>query len=185
MVSRARRPGTRKPAREYTEHALDDARRLIPRIVYLPARLRGHNQSLSLDGLQVRITGPQIIDNHARIQEADPLGFMIAKMHGLPIPRFIIECGAGGCPTPLACTAASHADFDPIIRVHYHTPSIAEQTQAARFLAARVTFRSPEAYSGPAHATSTQVLHAHDYDNMIRQAADRAAQSEDTDGDTE
>lgn len=185
-MARARRPGTRKTGSEYTEHALADVRRVIPRIVYLPARLRGHNQYLSLDALQVRVSGPEIIDNHARIQEADPLGFLIAKMHGLPIPRFELECGHPGCPIPRHCEDEHHAATPCKVRITYHTPSHREQEEAAKWLASRVTFRSPNAYQykDHAHATARQPLHAHDYDAMIRAAADQAPTDQE-EGDTD
>lgn len=176
MTSRKRRPGSRIPLNDYTERALDEARHTIPRIVYLPRRLRGHNQMMTLDNLQVKISGHEIVDNHARIQEADPLGFMIAKMHGLPIPRFEIRCGAGGCPDPVNCSAVSHESFPHTVKVRYHTPSVKEQEDAAKWLGMRVTFRVPEAYHtgrGTAGPPRDHPTHAHDYDAMILNAASR------------
>jgi hypothetical protein len=146
----------------YTERAIASVRRQIPRIVYLPAALRGHNQTLTLDGLQVRITGPQITDNHARIAEADPLGHLIAVMNGLPIPRFIVEDGPDG--------------GDATVRVVYHTPTVEEQRDAAKWLAARVTFKHPGAYT---KGNPAQRQHSDDYAAMIEEAASRAAPDED------
>lgn len=77
---------------EFTERAIraTDAGKLIPPIVYLPSRLRGHNTRITVDQVRITTDPPTIAENHLRIGEADPLGFLIALMHGQPIPTFTI-----------------------------------------------------------------------------------------------
>jgi hypothetical protein len=164
MTARARRsPGTVHEA-AYTDRALRLAAKRIPKIVYLPAALRGHNQYATLDNIQVRVTGPQIIDNHLRIQEADPLGLLIATSQGLPIPRFVVTDHVHGAECPADCRST-----DPVVRIQYHTPSFQEQQDAARWLGARITFKQPGAYKRGAGQGARQ--HSEDYDAMIARAA--------------
>jgi hypothetical protein len=77
---------------DYTERAIrsTEAGALIPPIVYLPRRLRGQKVRLTEDNLRYTVDAPTVAENHVKIQGADPVGFLIAIMHGQPIPEFRI-----------------------------------------------------------------------------------------------
>lgn len=118
----------RKPGKEsldaFTERAIraTDAGALIPPIVYLPSRLRGHNQRLTVDHVRITTDAPTVEENHIRIREADPLGFLIALMHGQPIPTFTI--------TP-----------EGSIKIVYEVADLARRETIAKWLAHKVTIR--------------------------------------------
>lgn len=110
---------------QFTERAMEavDAGKWIPPIVYLPAKLRANNLRVTIDNTRLTTDPPSIRENHIRIAEADPLGFLIAIMNGQPIPRFEIE-------------------DDNSITVKYHIPKPGERTSVAFWLAHKVTIRT-------------------------------------------
>jgi hypothetical protein len=132
----------RLKTKNYTERALAGA--TIPSFCYVPRGLRP-----GVGKINVAITNAEIIDNHARIAEADPLGWIIAVMNGQPIPQFSVEQGE--------------------LVLTYYIPQIEERHDAAKWLGQRVTFKAPSAYkNSPISAT---VQHANAYDAMIEQRA--------------
>lgn len=110
---------------EFTERAIraTDAGHLIPPIVYLPRGLRAHKTRLTVDQVRVTVAAPTVAENHVRILDADPLGFLIAIMHGQPIPSF-------------------HITGDGAIRIEYEVPDMERREKVAKFLAHKVTIRT-------------------------------------------
>lgn len=84
--------GSRDRVKAYTERAMEatDAAALIPPFVYLPRRLRQSGLRLTEDNLVLKVDPPTLKENHERLANADPLGFLIAAMNGQPIPEFVI-----------------------------------------------------------------------------------------------
>lgn len=109
----------------YSERAMraTDAGKLIPPIVYLPRMLRGHNKRITVDEVRITTDPPTIAENHVRIAGADPLGFLIAMMHGQPIPSFEITA-------------------DGAIKVRYEVPDLATRERIAKWLGHKVTIRT-------------------------------------------
>jgi hypothetical protein len=112
---------------QFTERAIraTDAGKLIPPIVYLPSRLRGHNTRLTIDQVRITTDPPTIAENHLRIGEADPLGFLIALMHGQPIPAFEIT-------------------KEGSIKIQYEIADLAVRERVAKWLANKVTIRNDD-----------------------------------------
>ncbi len=122
---------------EFTERAIKatDAGKLIPPIVYLPKRLRAHATRLTADQVRVTVEPPTIQENHARIADADPIGFLIAIMHGQPIPAF-------------------HITNDGAIRIEYFVAMPETRIKVAGFLAHKVTItKDPGRYQNPLSAS--------------------------------
>lgn len=117
-----------KPGKEsldaFTERAIraTEAGALIPPIVYLPSRLRGHGQRLTVDHLRITTDAPTVEENHLRIRDADPLGFLMAMMHGQPIPTFTIT-------------------KEGSIKVVYEVPTLEARERIAKWLGHKVTIR--------------------------------------------
>jgi hypothetical protein len=116
---------------EFTDRAIaaTDAGKFIPPIVYLPKRLRANGVRLTVDNICVTTNPPTIKENHLRILDADPLGFLMAVMHGQPIPSF-------------------HVTTEGSIRVEYQVPCFDTRVQTAKWLAHKVTLRSNDHKSG-------------------------------------
>jgi hypothetical protein len=125
----------------------------IPPIVYLPAKLRGHNMRVTVDQLRVTVDPPQVGENHMRIAQADPLGFLIAIMNGQPIPAFALS-GEG--------------DNTSVI-VRYEVPSFEQRLNVGQWLATRVTYRP---YNGRKPVSPQKEAHQAEYDVMIKQATE-------------
>lgn len=138
----------RMKTKNYTERALATCN--IPHFVFVPRGLRPGEGRLN-----VKIANSDIIDNHARIANADPLGWMIAVLNGQPIPQFVIDKTSGK---------------DELV-LTYYIPSVEDRFKAAEWLGTRVTFKTPSAYKwGKPGQGSTQV-HADDYQALIANAA--------------
>jgi hypothetical protein len=112
---------------QFTERAIraTDAGKLIPPIVYLPSRLRANNTRLTVDNVRITTDPPTIEENHIRIAEADPIGFLIALMHGQPIPAFEIT-------------------QDGAIKVKYEIATFEQRERIAQWLGQKVTLRPRE-----------------------------------------
>jgi hypothetical protein len=117
------RGDTFKKFTERAKHAVDTNRAGIPPIVYLPRSLRAHKQRLTEDHIRITTDPPTIAENHLRIAEGDPLGFLLAIMNGQPIPTFRVEP-------------------DGAITVEYHVPTFEQRESTARWLAHKVTIRT-------------------------------------------
>jgi hypothetical protein len=117
----------------FTERAMEatDINKLIPPIVYLPRRLRLNPERLTVDNVRLTVAAPTVQENHIRIADADPLGFLIAMMNGQPIPEFRIT-------------------KDGAIEVHYYISSPQERTSIAQWLGGRVTLSARETKAQPA-----------------------------------
>lgn len=126
----------------------------IPPIVYLPAKLRAHGMRLTVDHLRVTVDPPTVAENHVRIAQADPLGFLVAIMNGQPIPKFSLR-GQG--------------DKTEVI-VEYEVPDLATRLNVATWLGTRVTFRP---YNGRKPISGQREAHQKEYDAMIAQVADQ------------
>ncbi len=114
---------------EYTERAIraTETGKLIPPIVYLPKMLRGQKVRLTVDNLALTRDPPTIKENHLRIAEADPVGFLLAIMHGQPIPSFRVTKNGS-------------------IEIDYEVPDMARRERVAKWLGSRVTLRlAPDA----------------------------------------
>ena len=132
----------RLKTKNYTERALAGA--TIPSFCFVPRGLRP-----GVGKMNVSITNAEIVDNHKRIAEADPLGWQIAVMNGQPIPHFTVEKGE--------------------LLLTYMIPTPDMRQRASEWLGQRVTFKVPHAYkNSPISAT---VQHANDYNAMIEQRA--------------
>lgn len=110
----------RQKLSSYTERAIraTEAGRLIPPIVYLPRLLRSKPVLLTTDmpdQASYRCEPPTLHDNEVRIREVDPLGFLIAVMHGQPIPEFRVT-NTGN------------------IALYYAVPKLQERMRAAEFM---------------------------------------------------
>lgn len=142
----------RSSLKAYTEKALEASELLIPSIVYMPRAFRPQKAMICADGLRIKISHADIMDNHQRIADADPLGFLIAIMQGQPLPEFNI-------------------DEKQNVTVSYIIPSIDDRKQCAAFLATRVTFKTPTAYQGgkPKGDLSPGQQHARDFDALVTQ----------------
>lgn len=130
----------RLKSKNYTERALAGA--TIPSFCYVPRGLRPGEGRLN-----IAITNSEIIDNHKRIAEADPLGWMIAVSNGQPIPHFEVRSGE--------------------LVLTYAVPSMEERFRATEWLASRVTFKAPSAYNNTNPGKMRQ--HSSDYDTLIKQ----------------
>lgn len=114
----------RETINEFTERAIraTDAGKLIPPIVYLPTHLRGRNLRLTVDHVKLTMDPPTVAENHVRIAQADPVGFLIAVMHGQPIPAF-------------------HIENDNSVTVKYEVADFDRREKIAMYLAGKVTMR--------------------------------------------
>jgi hypothetical protein len=116
----------------YTERAIraSDAGKLIPPIVYLPRKLRRMPVTLTEDNLALKVDGPTVAENHVKIASADPIGFLIAVMHGQPIPEFRIT-------------------KDGAVEVHYVTPDFPTRLAVSKWLGNKATLRwRPDGHGG-------------------------------------
>lgn len=93
---------------------------LISPLVYLPRKLRGHKARLTVDNLKISTDPATIAENHVRIADADPIGFLIAVMQGQPIPEFAIRP-------------------DGSVDVRYSIPKLDERIELAKWLGQKVT----------------------------------------------
>jgi hypothetical protein len=107
---------------DFTERAIrsTEAGKLIPPIVYLPRRLRGQKVRLTEDNLRYTVDPPTVAENHVKIAGADPIGFLIAVMHGQPIPEFRIA-------------------RDGAIDVYYSVPDFELRVKVAQYLGHKAT----------------------------------------------
>lgn len=114
----------RQNLHQYTERAIraTEAGKLIPSIVYLPRLLRGQPINLTADALCLTMDAPTVEENHVKIAQADPVGFLIAVMHGQPIPEFRVTRTGG-------------------IELYYSVPELETRMRSAEFLARRSTMR--------------------------------------------
>lgn len=132
---------------DFTERAIrsTEAGKLIPPIVYLPRRLRGSKVRLTEDNLRYTVDGPTVAENHVKIAAADPVGFLIAIMHGQPIPEFRIA-------------------RDGAIDVFYAVPEFETRVRVAKYLAGKATivrdYGDGRAWRGDKNALK-------EYDKMI------------------
>lgn len=156
-MPRLRRKKGEETLEQFTERAkvAVDAGAGLPPIVFLPASLRAHKSRLTVDHLRITIEPPSVAENHVRIAEADPLGFLIAIMNGQPIPRFRVQ-GQGEMTEVL---------------VDYEVPDMHQRLNVAIWLGTRVTFRP---YSGKKAVSNQREAHQKDYDALISQVADQA-----------
>lgn len=109
---------------DFTERAIrsTEAGKLIPPIVYLPRRLRGQKVRLTEDNLRYTVDPPTVAETAVAVAGADPIGFLIAVMHGQPIPEFRIS-------------------REGAIDVFYATPDFETRMRAARYLGDKQTLR--------------------------------------------
>ncbi len=110
---------------KFTERAIRavDAGKYLPPIVYLPKRLRGQKTRLTVDQVQITTEPPTIAENHLRILEADPLGFLIAMMHGQPVPEF-------------------HVTDEGSLLIQYYVADPQTRIRVAQWLAHKVTIKN-------------------------------------------
>lgn len=145
----------------YTERAIraTEAGKLIPPIVYLPRLLRGQAVTLTEDNLCLTMDAPTVEENHIKITNADPVGFLIAVMHGQPIPEFrISQRGA--------------------VQLFYNCPVMSERIEAARYLAHKATIkRRPQGQGGLEDRDADR-----DYRAMVSRAEGALRESNDANG---
>lgn len=142
---------------DFTERAIrsTDAGKLIPPIVYLPRRLRGQKVRLTEDNLRYTVDPPTVAESQVAVAGADPIGFLIAVMHGQPIPEFRIT-------------------RDGAIDVYYTVPDFETRMRAARYLGDKQT-RSPtsKAWRGNPEALK-------EYERMIAEGSAAALAADET-----
>jgi hypothetical protein len=115
---------SRDKLKEFSERAIEAtaATNLVSPLVYLPRKLRGQSARLTVDNLKITADPETMAENHVRIADADPIGFLIAIMQGQPIPRFVVR-------------------KDGSVEVHYDIPTMDERQDIAKWLGGKVTFR--------------------------------------------
>jgi len=153
-MSKADRRETLAAFTERAIAAVDEAH-LIPPIVYLPRMLRRERSPVRLraDMIQCTVDPPTVKENHVRILQHDPLGFLIAIMHGQPIPRFkITDRGA--------------------VEVHYEMADLHTRIQVSKFLANKVTMKNVD-------ATDKKFQDVDEWDALV-QAREQAARDNPT-----
>lgn len=133
---------------DFTERAIraSDAGKLIPPIVYLPRRLRGQKVRLTEDNMRYTVDPPTVAESQVAVAGADPIGFIIAVMHGQPIPEFRIS-------------------REGAIDVFYSVPDFETRFRAARYLGDKQTLRPV----GKAWRGNPEALK--EYERMIREGA--------------
>lgn len=109
----------------FTERAIraTEAGTLMPPIVYLPRSLRRQKMMLTTDNLGLSVDPPTLAENHLKIQAADPVAFLIAIMHGQPIPEFRVTTQGA-------------------VEVYYNTPDMVQRIRAAEYLGHKATIRT-------------------------------------------
>lgn len=109
----------------YTERAIKatEAGALIPPIVYLPRSLRRQKIMLTADNLALTVDPPTMEQNHVKIAASDPVGFIIAVMHGQPVPSFAITKDGG-------------------VQIHYEVADLTLRLRAAEYLGHKATIRT-------------------------------------------
>lgn len=109
----------------YTENAIraTEAGKLIPPIVYLPRSLRRGPARLTVQNLALTIDPPTVEENHVKIADADPVSFLIAIMHGQPIPSFRVTRDGG-------------------VEVFYEVADLTMRKQVAEYLGHKATIRT-------------------------------------------
>lgn len=119
----------------FTERAIraTEAGTLIPPIVYLPRSLRRQKMMLTTDNLALTVDPPTVEENHVKIAAADPVGFLIAVMHGQPIPSFEVTKDGG-------------------VRLAYEVAELNTRIRAAEYLGHKATIRTGR----PKHAGRTK-----------------------------
>jgi hypothetical protein len=143
----------------YTERAIraTNAGKLIPSIVYLPRLLRGQPVRLTEDNMRLTTQPPTLEENYVKIAKADPVGMLIAMMHGQPIPAFTIsEVGE--------------------IFIKYEMPELELRYRIARFLAGKVT----RVKAGPGAPNGAQLA---EHDAMVSRALAADREEDDADAD--
>ena len=134
----------------YTERAIraTEAGKLIPSIVYLPRMLRDQPVMLSAENCALTVTPPTLQDNQVKINESDPLGFLIAVMNGQPIPEFRITAHGG-------------------IELFYECPEMKERIIAANYLGTKIIPRTSSRKMRPENTDPDDAA----YQAMIRRAS--------------
>lgn len=109
----------------FTERAIraTEAGTLIPPIVYLPRSLRRQKMMLTTDNLALTVDPPTLEENHVKIAAADPVAFLIAVMHGQPIPAFHVTKQGG-------------------VEVFYEVAELQVRIRAAEYLGHKATIRT-------------------------------------------
>lgn len=109
----------------FTERAIraTEAGTLCPPIVYLPRSLRRQKMMLTTDNLALSVDPPTLEENHVKIAAADPVGFLIAIMHGQPIPSF-------------------HVTKDGGVEMFYEVAELQNRIRAAEYLGHKATIRT-------------------------------------------
>lgn len=109
----------------FTERAIraTEAGALVPPIVYLPRSLRRQKMMMTMDNLGMTVDPPTQEENHVKIQAADPVAFLIAIMHGQPIPSF-------------------HVTKDGGVEMHYEVAELQVRIRAAEYLGHKATIRT-------------------------------------------
>lgn len=143
---------------DFTERAIrsTEAGKLIPPIVYLPRRLRGRPVRLTEDNLRYTVDPPSVAESQVAIKHADPIGFLIAIMHGQPIPEFRIA-------------------RDGAVDVFYVTPDFETRIVAARYLGHKQTM-TPTSRKWQGNAEALR-----EYDRMIAEGAAAAISKDNED----
>lgn len=121
----------RNKLKQFTERAMEavDAGKFLPPIVYLPRKMRANGLRLTVDNIRITTDPPTVAENHLRIADADPIGFLLAIMHGQPIPAF-------------------HIEKDGSLRISYHVYSEDDRKDVAKWLANKVTIRTRDEHDG-------------------------------------
>lgn len=121
----------RNKLKQFTERAMEavDAGKFLPPIVYLPRKMRANGLRLTVDNIRITSDPPTIKENHLRIADADPIGFLLAMMHGQPIPSF-------------------HIEADGSLTVKYSVSDDATRERVAKWLANKVTIRTTDEGNG-------------------------------------
>lgn len=135
--------GNRETVHAFTERAIraTEAGTLIPPIVYLPRSLRRQKMMLTTDNLALTVDPPTVEENHVKIAAADPVGFLIAVMHGQPIPAF-------------------HVTKDGGVQLEYVVADLTHRVRVAEYLGHKATIRT--AARGQRHKQATK-----DHEAMI------------------
>lgn len=114
---------------DFAERVKQQAGDLIPAVVYLPATLRPNTSRMGIDQITLTTEAPSIKENHLRIAAADPIGALIAVANGQPQPQWKIT------------------EDGKTVELGIYVPTFAEQQDARRWLAGRVSIRTRDKHN--------------------------------------
>jgi hypothetical protein len=137
---------------DYTELAMSLVGGKLPSIAYLPPAIRGRRARMTTEGISTE--HPQSVEEQVtRIVHADPLGFLIAMMHGQPVVTFRVGASKRHENAQRRRKADAEVPIDTTpdgveVFAEYHSPTIPDRERIAIFLAERIPTIAKEKKKG-------------------------------------